>query len=447
MVRTIISRRTSRPARGRCLKRALGVLFIVAVASLGSVHAQTYSSFDDWVSQTKVTGEFRSGLFTVDWQHIKPFQRTFSVGGWVGLQSASIDGFSLNVSMATAQNLGLNSSNPQKVLPEVPSANVSTLLQAYLQYASHGFVLRAGNQLIDTPFANGSDFRMIPASFQGFSAVWKNVVPGLELSGYRMYRFKPWWAADYGRADTGTSPFNAGQVPEVNSSGFLAFGADYAYSNLKLTAWYYDFYSRLRLTYGEADYRITVQTSFLKAVLLGVQGVRETSTGGESQLYQQVSSSLSGAQIGFALPHNTLFLGYVDVPKNNGHFRAGGFVDPYLQGNYNSSPIYTDIFGMTIGSMFGLPGRGVSVKDVIKIGNLTLIPAYTNYHLTEQGLGPAGQVINGPGAIHGFMLLGMYDLTPHWKLQFSGAYKQSKSAVGRISPNFLQIVYKFNRAN
>lgn len=447
MIRKIFDRHAAQSSRGRRLPRALAALSIVIATVSAGAQAQTYASFDDWVAQTKVSGEFRSGLFTVDWQHIRPFQHTFSIGGWVDLQSAPINGFSLNVSMATAQGLGLNPSNPREALPEVPSANVTTLMQAYLEYANHGLVLRAGNQLIDTPFANGSDFRMIPATFQGISAVWNDVIPGLKLSAYRMYRFKPWWASGYGRADTGTSPFNAGQVPEVDSSGFLAFGADYAASGLKLTAWHYDFYSRLRLTYGEASYRIPVQTPLLKAVMLGVQGVRETDAGGQVLPYQQVSSNLYGAQIGFALPHNTIFVSYVDVPRNDGHFRAGGFVNPYLQGNYNSSPIYTDIFGMTIGSMFGVPGSGVSIKDVIKIDHLTIIPAYTNYHLMEQGVGPDGQVINGPGKINGFMLIAMYELTPHWKLQFSGAYKQSKSAVGRISPNFLQIVYKFDKAD
>lgn len=444
MIRTTVYRHFGQSSRRRRSLQALAALSIVIATALGSAHAQTYSSFDDWVAQTKVTGQFRSGVYTVDWQHIRPFQRTFSIGGWVDLQSAPINGFSLNVSMATAQNLGLNSSNPMKTLPEVPSANVTTLMQAYLEYADHGLALRAGNQLIDTPFVNASDFRMIPATFQGLSAVWSGVVPGLKLSGYRMYRFKPWWASGYGRSDTGTSPFNAGQVPQVDSSGFLSFGADYTVSGLKLTGWYYDFYSRLRLVYGEASYRVVVPTPFLKAVMLGVQGVRETNASGQVFPYQQVSSKLSGAQIGFVLPHNTVFVSYVDVPKNDGHFRAGGFVNPYLQGNYNSSPIYTDIFGMSIGSMFAVPGHGVSIKDVIKIGHLTVIPAYTNYHLMEYGLGPAGQVVKGPGNIHGFMLLGMYELTPRWKLQFSGAYKQSNSAVGRISPNFLQVVYKFD---
>lgn len=445
MIGTTLDRHAARPSRLKRLPRIVAAALLVAAAASGSAHAQAYSSFDDWVSQTKVSGQFRSGVFTVDWQHIRPFQRTFSIGGWVDLQSAPINGFSLNVSMATAQGLGLNSSNPMKALPEVPSANVTTLMQAYLEYANHGLVLRGGNQLIDTPFANGSDFRMIPASFQGISAVWSDVVPGLQLSGYRMYRFRPWWATNYGRSDTGTSPFNAGQVPEVDSTGFLAFGANYTISDLKLTAWYYDFYSRLKLTYGQADYRVAVHTPFLKAILLGAQGVHETNSGGQTLPYQQVGSKLYGTQIGFVLPHNTVFVSYVDVPKNDGAFRAGGFVNPYLQGNYNSSPIFTDIFGMTIGSMFGLPGRGASVKDVIKIGHLTLIPAYTNYHFMEQGIGPGGELVKGPGKIHGFMLLGMYNLTPHWKLQFSGAYKQSKSAVGRISPNFLQVVYKFDK--
>jgi len=421
------------------------ILMIPRIASADE--AQQYDSFDQWISQTKITGQLRFAYYTVDWQHIHPFQHSSSFGGWLNLKTAPFHNFSIDVTLNTAQALGLNPTNLAAEVPELPATNVSALSQAYLQYKHGGVTVRGGNQAINTPFANESDFRMIPATFQGVSAVWADALPGLTLSAYRMYRFKPWWATGFERTDTGNSPFNAGQVPAVDSIGFAAFGAEYQNKSLKLSGWYYDMYNRLDLMYGEASYHVAIGGHFLKALILGTQALRESNTSSQVAPYRDVNSKLYGAQLGFVVPHNVIFVSYNDVPTHDGSFQAGGFVDPYLQGNFNSSPIYTDIFGMSLGSQFGLPGQGYSIKDVIKLDRLTLIPGYTNYHLISHAIGPSGEPVSGPGNINGWMLLATYNLTPHWQIVYSGAFKQSKSKVGRISPNFFMLKYDFGGAS
>lgn len=426
-----------------CCVVVVALATLLPAVALASVNQ--YSSFDDWVSQTQVTGQFRTGYFTTHWQNIHPFQHTFSIGGWLNLKSAPVNGFSVNLSVATAQSLGLNSSNPAANNQEVPSKNVTTLLQAYAQYHFRDMTVRAGNQLISTPFANDSDFRMIPASFQGVSVVVKDLVPDLTLSGYRMYRFRPWWSASYGRTDTGSTVFNAGQVAPTDSDGFAALGASYSGKHLTASGWYYDFTDRLQLAYADMQYRVKLAAGPVKEIIGGVQALREFNTGDQVLPYRNVGSKLYGGQIGLAVPYNTVFLSYNDVPVQPGKFQGGGFVDPYLQGNFNSSPIYTDIFGMSLGSQFGLPGRGYGIKDVIKIGGLTLIPGYTEYHFVSVVAGPEGGAVHGPGSIHGFDLIAIYRISRDWSFLFSGAYKQSKSAVGRISPNFFQLRYTFGK--
>lgn len=419
----------------------IGAAVFAPAAWAGQVH---YDSFSQWLSQTKVTGQFRAYYLTKHYQYFKPFQHSGSVGGWLNIDTAPFHDFSADLGVYTAQSLGLNPTNPVARVTELPADNVTTLGQAYLQFKSSGFTVRGGNQAINTPFANNSDFRMIPATFQGVSAVWASAAPGLTLSFYRMFRFKPWWASGFERTDTGKSPYNGiAQVPAVDSGGFAAFGAKYARTPLDIGGWYYDFYNRLSLGYGEVHYHVGIGGHFLKALILGGQAAREWNTGNQADPYRDVNSTLYGAQVGFAVPHNVIFASYNRVPIHDGSFQAGGFVDPYLQGNFNSSPIFTDIFGMSMGSQFGVPGHGYSIKDVIKLNRLILIPAYTTYDFVASATGPGGQTVNGPGSIHGYMLIAKYNLTNHWQFEFDGAYKQSKAPIGKVALAFFDLRYTF----
>lgn len=54
--------------------------------------------------------------------------------------------------------------NPDDTLP---GYQLATLYEAYAQYVGHGLSVRAGNQLINTPWANTSDSRIKPVAFQG----------------------------------------------------------------------------------------------------------------------------------------------------------------------------------------------------------------------------------------------------------------------------------------
>ena len=60
--------------------------------------------------------------------------------------------------------------NPDNTLP---SFQMSTLYQAFLQYNAHGLYFKGGDQVINTPWANASDSRLKPVAFQGVDASYK----------------------------------------------------------------------------------------------------------------------------------------------------------------------------------------------------------------------------------------------------------------------------------
>ena len=71
----------------------------------------------------------------------------------------------------------------------LPGYPISTLGEMYLQYKDKIFTGQTGKEIINTPWANASDSRIVPVIFQG---TWLSaaVSPRLTLAAYDMARFK-----------------------------------------------------------------------------------------------------------------------------------------------------------------------------------------------------------------------------------------------------------------
>jgi hypothetical protein len=66
----------------------------------------------------------------------------------------------------------------------LPGYQLGTLYEAYAQYARGGLFVRAGNQVINTPWANASDSRVKPVAFQGADVAYASgpwTVEGMDM--------------------------------------------------------------------------------------------------------------------------------------------------------------------------------------------------------------------------------------------------------------------------
>lgn len=416
-------------------------------AATGTSKSQSTSSFTGWLAASKVTGQLRDYYFTEKYQYHLPFRHSNSLGGWLNIHTPSVWGLSADIDVATAQALGLNSSNPSANVPSLPDTNLTVLQQAYLQYQSHGFQFRAGDQEINTPMASSDpiDYRVIKPSYQGFGASY-HISSAFTVYAYRMFRFKGYAMSGYERVDTGKYVNNViAPLPQVNSIGFGAYGGKWHHGSSTAQVWYYNFYNRLDALYGEYNYHMGIGGHFLKAILLGVQAGKEWNAGSQVASYQNVNSRLYGAQIGFVVPHNIVFLAYNDVPYQAGAFRGGAYVSPYQQGNYDSHTFYTANFGTSLVSETASPGHSFLLKDVLKFPHyhLLFVGEYAITHAPDHYLGASGP-LSGVGNAHSMTFVAQYGFAPHWSAKFLYFYvDNNNSFLGRINAGRFYLTYTF----
>lgn len=298
---------------------------------------------EDFWRDTTFNGDIRSYYFTRDYTNPKTIdQSAYSLGGNLRVLTGKfLGGFQIGAALYTAQPLGLNSDNPKQVDKTLPGDSVTALGQAYLQYQRSDFLIRAGDQLINTPWLNAADSRMIPATYRGFYGTW-TPKPEWTLTALRIYEFKSRVADDFS-ATNAYNPQNLGYntpgVGDTTTSGAQALGAMYKASSFTAQAWGYEFFQYARLLYTDFEYLYKNKTSV--SPLIGMQFLTEGGDG--SNILAQVStgaanSTAYGAVIGAEIPRGRITFGYNRIIPVTGAFNNGDVVSPYT---FTSDPLYT----------------------------------------------------------------------------------------------------------
>jgi len=263
--------------------RAVACAAASALASAAAVHVDTLAGF---LARGRFTGQLRAYYFTRDYSVASTVNaRAFSLAGLFNYQTPQLlDGFSLGASFYTANALGTQSNNPRRIDATLmgPTNAINALGQAFVQYSGHDALIRLGDQLIITPWAGSSDSRALPATYRAAYGTYSPVT-GLTLTALRILRFKgrtadgffqdnnyypPTWNGDANYGGIANLPARARAA-----GGTLAFGAAYARSGLKASAWYYRFYGFAHMLYGEVDDTLPIHAPL--EPFAGVQGVRE----------------------------------------------------------------------------------------------------------------------------------------------------------------------------
>ena len=312
----------------------LGALLLAM--NMGSAHAAT-----GFLSGMKVTGDLRAYDFGRFYTGAPPSQHAFAAGGAVNIMSGVVDGFSATASFYAAHSLGLNNRNPALVDGTLAGyGRIDTFGQAFLQYRARGVLLRAGDQLLNTPWMNPSDARVVPATYQGlFAAI--QPVSGLTVSALRITRYKSRTSDGFSNTDLynaagSVNVGGTGGLPGDTEPGAAAVGASYHVEGLTATAWGYQFFNLAKMAYVEGSY--TFAGAHGLAPLVGAQYVRETGSG--AQELGHVDATVYGAIVGIKHGPDLLTVGYNDLPARPGAFGNGDVVSPYTTG-YATDPLYT----------------------------------------------------------------------------------------------------------
>lgn len=308
---------------------------VLAAITAGTAHAGT-----GFLGGMTVNGDLRAYDFARLYSGTPPPQHAFSLGGAINILSGSVDGFAAGATFYAAHSLGLNNSNHSLVDGTLAGYGaIDTFGQAFLQYTRRWLLIRAGDQLINTPWINPSDSRLVPATYQGLFASVKPV-RGLTISALRITRYKSRTADGFSDTDlyNATATVNIGGTGGLagrTEPGAAAIGADYHSGGFKAAAWGYQFFDLAKM--ADAQGRYLFGRGSLRP-LIGAQYVRETGSG--AQYLGPVNATVYGAVIGVRRHKDQLTVGYNDLPAHAGAFGHGDVVSPYTTG-YATDPLYT----------------------------------------------------------------------------------------------------------
>lgn len=312
-------------------------------------------------------------------------------------ETARWNGFRLGASIAGASTLGTISSNPDKVMTLLMGMknNRTTWTQAYAEYGSGPFVVRLGDQYLNTPWVNDNTPLMIPASYEAAMVSWQPS-QHWNVQGFRVFEWRSdtsdryfhdnmYYPVDY-RGNTNYSSFGLLPGDARQANGTWALGGTFTAGAWTASAWYYDFLGFARLAYASGSYTFSTGTGIDPFVK--VQYATE-STGSDNILIEnrveqfgvvgsRVKSRASGFDAGVNFSRGSFDVAYNNIAHHAGAFGGGAVVAPY-QGYTPSDPLYTS--GMTSGLIERGPGHAWKATAAFQFfnGHLTVQPSYTYF--------------------------------------------------------------------
>jgi hypothetical protein len=197
-------------------------------------------SLSDAIEGISHKGQLRLGAVQIEDEQSEK-STTLSAGGYVSLSTKPLGGVSLTGTLYTTNPIF--GKREEGLFLDSKSKGYSIVGEAYLQADLGKTTLKAGRQLLDTPYADSDDIGMIPNSFEGYSLINHNIADTTVVLAY----LDKWAGVDAPVPEK----FN-----EMQSSGDALFTAGVIYEGIEQTtlqAWHYRA-DDANLNYVEAGY-------------------------------------------------------------------------------------------------------------------------------------------------------------------------------------------------
>ena len=203
-------------------------------------------------------------------------------------------------------------------------SSVGNMFEANLAYCVHGLLVKVGDQLFSSPWADSHQvFGLPPTPYQGIDAVYSSGRFALEEADITRFlsRNSTTFQADTAIVNgPATSGFSYSRFTYLPSSDASMNAYDYDMRSLVSIEWF-DFKQRLR-TANWSPY-------------IAMQGGFEHSAGAAN--LGNVASRIAGAELGVQRGTLDLDVATDDIASSDG---ARGWVSPYTEG-YAADPLYT----------------------------------------------------------------------------------------------------------
>lgn len=183
-------------------------------------------------------GELRFGAVqTKDSEDKK--ETTLSFGGRVSLSTKPKYGFSATATMFTTN--ALFGRDKEAMFLDSNSKSYSILGESYIKFEFGKNILKAGRQIMDTPYADSDDIGMVPNSFEGYSLINRD----MENITIVLAWLDKWSGVD--------APIPEKFTELLDSGGVFTTGLVFSKDKIEAQYWYYDLDS-ITFHYLEADF-------------------------------------------------------------------------------------------------------------------------------------------------------------------------------------------------
>ncbi|NWF66303.1 MAG: outer membrane porin, OprD family, partial [Campylobacterales bacterium] len=142
----------------------------ISVITSATLFANSFEMFE----KGEVNGEIRTGYINLDTKN-SGSNSAFALGGHLKYETTSIYGVSFGAGAYTSQGLGLNEDDKNPDFFDTDGKSFTILGESYINYKFDKWSVKAGRQIVDTPFANTDDIRMAPNLFEGVVASFEPI--------------------------------------------------------------------------------------------------------------------------------------------------------------------------------------------------------------------------------------------------------------------------------
>jgi hypothetical protein len=231
---TIVIFKINLRIKGSLVKRIASSLLALTALTIGA------DNLKEIFSKAKMSGEVRFGVVQIE-DDLDKKTSTVALGGSLGVKTSPLAGISLGATFYTTNSL--LGKDRESMFLDSNNDSYSILGESYLQASFGKTTLKAGQQIIDTPYIDSDDIGMILNTFQGITLINQDITDTTVI----LASIDKWSGVD---SDT-PEKFN-----EMQSSGDEVIIASLIYEGIENTtvqAWHYRL-DDVDFNYFEAGY-------------------------------------------------------------------------------------------------------------------------------------------------------------------------------------------------
>ena len=239
------------------MKILISLVVSMGVGSFAFASSALDNAFSTYKS-AKVSGQVRLGYINQDSDDKSTDANNMATGGYLKFETGELNGFSAGAAFYTTHRMSKNNAQDvaTNLFNQTDGDGFSLLGEAYIKAHRNSTTLVLGRQMIDTPFADSDDIRMIPNLFEAYVLTNTDVEDTTLTAAY----IKKWAGVDAPTQEV---------FEDLNAAGDGTIMLSAIYSgieNSEISAWYYNVDEMTDIVYLEGSTELSLNENLILAL-------------------------------------------------------------------------------------------------------------------------------------------------------------------------------------